>query len=254
VLVVDESGDLKKGTATVGVARQYTGTAGKVENAQVAVYLTYVAAAGHAVIDRELYVPRGWIADPARPAGVGVPEQARFATKPELACRMLERALAAGVPAGCVTGDEVYGGNPALRGWLERHQMPYVLAIKCTERLCPVGRQAELAARLTARMPHERRLRISAGDGAKGKRWYAWMRMPLAEADAPAGWGHWLLVRRSLATGELAYRCAGPGHAVVARAGPGSRAAMEGRDVSTTVHSYMRTGCMIRAPVVGWWL
>src|SRR5918993_922841 len=119
VLVVDETGDLKKGTATVGVQRQYTGTAGKVDNAQVAVYLTYAAPAGHAVIDRELYLPKGWIADADRRAAAGVPEQVAFATKPELARRMLERALAGYVPAAWVTADEVYGSSPGLRGWLE---------------------------------------------------------------------------------------------------------------------------------------
>src|SRR5215208_6231666 len=119
VLVVDETGDLKKGRHTVGVQRQYTGTAGQVDNAQVAVYLAYAADAGHGVIDRELYLPQGWIDDPARCRAAGVPDQVGFATKPELARRMLERALEAGVPASWVTADEVYGNSPALRGWLE---------------------------------------------------------------------------------------------------------------------------------------
>ncbi|HEY4725147.1 MAG TPA: IS701 family transposase, partial [Actinomycetota bacterium] len=118
VLVIDETGDLKKGSHTAGVQRQYTGTAGKVDNAQVAVYLAYATAAGHGVIDRELYLPQGWLADRARCRAAGVPDQVGFATKPELARVMLERALDAGVPAGWVTGDEVYGNTPALRGWL----------------------------------------------------------------------------------------------------------------------------------------
>src|SRR5918993_733282 len=119
VLVVDETGDLKKGARTVGVQRQYTGTAGKVDNAQVAVYLAYATTAGHGVIDRELYLPQGWLDDPARLQAAGVPDRVEFATKPELARMMLERALEAGVPAGWVTADAVYGGNPALREWLE---------------------------------------------------------------------------------------------------------------------------------------
>jgi SRSO17 transposase len=131
------------------VARQYTGTAGKVDNAQVAVYLAYVPAyattAGHGVIDRELYVSQGWLADAERCHPAGVPTQRTFATKPELARVMLERALEAGVPAGWVTADEVYGGDPALRGWLEARGMPFVLAVKRTEPLpapCgPPGRQ-----------------------------------------------------------------------------------------------------------------
>src|SRR5215211_4659230 len=135
VLVVDETGDLKKGTHTVGVARQYTGTAGKVDNAQVAVYLAYATSAGHGVIDRELYLPQGWLADPQRRQAAGVPDQVRFATKPELARGMLHRALEAGVPAAWVTADEVYGNSPGLRGWLETRGMPYVLAVKCTEPL-----------------------------------------------------------------------------------------------------------------------
>ena len=211
VLVVDETGDLKKGSHTVGVQRQYTGTAGKVDNAQVAVYLAYAAAAGHGVIDRELYLPQGWIDDPARLKAAGVPDQVGFATKPELARRMLGRALDAEVPAGWVTADEVYGGSPALRGWLEGRTMPYVLAVKSTEPLPPASGPSASAARLAARVPTEGWLRISAGHGAKGRRWYGWSRLPLTAAGAPNGWGRWLLLRRSLRTRELAYYlCAGP--------------------------------------------
>jgi SRSO17 transposase len=112
VLVVDETGDLKKGTTTVGVQRQYTGTAGRIENAQVAVYLVYATDAGHALVDRELYLPKAWTADPERLQAAGVPDQVEFATKPELAMRMLAHALDAGVPAGWVAADEVYGANP----------------------------------------------------------------------------------------------------------------------------------------------
>src|SRR6266511_357596 len=175
VLVVDETGDLKKGTATVAVQRQYTGTAGKVDNAQVAVYLAYATAAGHGVVDRELYLPQGWVDDPARRHAAGVPDQVGFATKPELARRMLKRALDATVPL------------PLPRG------------------------PSTSAARLAAQVPPECWLRISAGQGAKGRRWYAWSRLPLGTAGAPPGWQRWLLVRRSLRTGELAfYACAGP--------------------------------------------
>src|SRR5215212_3943847 len=196
VLVVDETGDLKKGSHTVGVGRQYTGTAGKVDNAQVAVYLAYATTAGHGVIDRELYLPQGWTDDPARCRAAGVPDQVGFATKPELARRILERALEAGVPVGWVTADEVYGNSPALRGWLETRQLPYALAVKATEPL-PSPRGPSVAARLAEQIPSWCWLRLSAGQGAKGRRWY--------------GWGRLLLVRRSLRTGELAYYlCAGP--------------------------------------------
>src|SRR5215218_4646170 len=211
VLVVDETGDLKKGASTVGVQRQYTGTAGKVDNAQVAVYLAYATTIGHGVIDRELYLPQGWIDDPARCHAAGVPDLVGFATKPELARVMLERALDAGVPAGWVTADEVYGGSPALRGWLETRQLPYVLAVKATEPLPPASGSATAAARLAEQIPPACWLRLGAGQGAKGRRWYGWARLPLATAGAPTGWGRWLLVRRSLRTGELAYYlCAGP--------------------------------------------
>jgi SRSO17 transposase len=211
VLVVDETGDLKKGTHTVGVQRQYTGTAGKVDNAQVAVYLAYTTDAGHGVIDRELYLPQQWLADPQRCRGAGVPDQVGFATKPELARRMLERALEAGVPTGWVTADEVYGNSPALRGWLEGRQLPYVLAVKATEPLPPPSGPPTAAAWLAEQISPACWLRISAGQGAKGRRWYGWSRLPLATAGAPQGWGRWLLVRRSLRTGELAfYVCAGP--------------------------------------------
>jgi SRSO17 transposase len=189
VLVVDETGDLKKGTDTVGVQRQYTGTAGKVDNAQVAVYLAYATDAGHGVIDRELYLPVGWLADPARCHAAGVPAQRAFATKPELARVMLQRALDAGVPGGWVTADEAYGGDPRLRGWLEQRGLAYVLAVKRTELLVSDDSERVAAEQLAARVPPERWLRISAGHGAKGRRWYAWSRLLLASAGAAEGWG-----------------------------------------------------------------
>jgi SRSO17 transposase len=120
MLVVDETGDLEKGVRSVGVQRQYTGTAGRIENAQVGVFLTYTTMTGHTLIDRELYLPRSWTGDPARCAAAGVPEGTGFATKPALASRMILRALDAEVPAKWVAGDEVYGGNPTLRGDLEK--------------------------------------------------------------------------------------------------------------------------------------
>jgi SRSO17 transposase len=211
VLVIDETGDLKKGSHTAGVQRQYTGPAGKVDNAQVAVYLAYATTAGHGVIDRELYLPQGWIDDPARCRAAGVPDQRTFATKPELARVMLKRALEAGVPAGWVTADEVDGNSPALRGWLEGRRLPYVLAVKATEPLSPPSGSSAPAARLAVHVPPACWLRLSAGQGAKGRRWYGWARLPLSTIGAPCGWQRWLLVRRSLRTGELAYYlCAGP--------------------------------------------
>lgn len=112
MLVVDETGDVKKGSATAGVQRQCAGTAGRIENAQVAVYLSYAGRGGHALIDRELYLPQSWLAGPVRCAAAGIPEGTAFATKPELALAMITRALDAGTPAGWAAGDEVYGADP----------------------------------------------------------------------------------------------------------------------------------------------
>ena len=126
VLVVDETGDVKKGMCTVGVQRQYTGTAGRIENAQVAVYLTYAGARGHAMIDREVYLPKSWTDDDQRCADAGVPADIEFLTKPALATGMVCRALDAGVPARWVAGDEVYGADPSLRTELEIRRVGYV--------------------------------------------------------------------------------------------------------------------------------
>jgi SRSO17 transposase len=204
VLVVDETGDLKKGTATVGVQRQYTGTAGRIENAQVAVYLTYAGARGHAMIDRELYLPRSWTEDPGRCAAVGVPAEIEFATKPALATGMLSRALAAGVPARWVAADEVYGADPGLRAELEYQQIGYVLAIGCDHRV-PTAVGQLRADQLTAGLPQWAWQRLSAGAGAEGQRYYDWALItltPPAQPSESACW--WLLVRRRRDTGECA--------------------------------------------------
>jgi SRSO17 transposase len=173
VLVVDETGDLKKGTTTVGVQRQYTGTAGRVENAQVAVYLVYAGDAGHAIIDRELYVPRGWIQDPDRCRAAGIPEQVGFATKPALATAMLRGALDAGIPAAWVTGDEVYGADPKLRAELETRGIGYVLAVACDHPVLAAG-DTYRADALLRRVPARAWQQISCGKGAKGHRYYDW--------------------------------------------------------------------------------
>jgi SRSO17 transposase len=203
VLVVDETGDVKKGTATVGAQRQYTGTAGRVENAQVAVYLTYAGAHGHAMIDRELYLPRSWTDDPGRCAAAGIPEDVEFATKPALARSMLARALDAGVPARWVAGDEVYGADPALRAELESRELGYVLAIGCDRRV-PTPAGPRRADALAASLPRGAWQRLSAGPGAKGQRYYDWAWITLTGQSGH----HWLLLRRHPRRGELAlYRC-----------------------------------------------
>jgi SRSO17 transposase len=210
VLVIDETGDLKHGTATVGVQRQYTGTAGRVENAQVAVYLVYATDAGHGLVDRELYLPRSWTGDPERLQAAGVPDQVGFATKPKLATRMLARALDAGVPAAWVTGDEVYGANPELRAELEARGVGYVLAVACDH---PVraGGATQRADALLRCVPARAWQQVSCGKGAKGHRFYDWAFIRLDDSEPDRGGQpaqHWLLVRRNHKTGELAfYRC-----------------------------------------------
>jgi SRSO17 transposase len=157
VLVVDETGFLKKGTTSVGVQRQYSGTAGKVDNCQLGVFLAYASSRGRAFIDRELYLPKAWTEDRARCRAARVPEEVGFQTKPQLARVLVQRALDAGVPASWVTADEVYGQDPAFRVWLEGRQMAHVLAIKSSELLAAGdGPGKQSAAQLAAAVPAER--------------------------------------------------------------------------------------------------
>ncbi|GFH36856.1 hypothetical protein SCWH03_30890 [Streptomyces pacificus] len=204
VLVVDETGDVKKGTHTVGVQRQYTGTAGRIENSQVAVYLVYAGIRGHAAVDRELHIPRSWTCDPDRCRAAGLGEDTAFATKPDLARTMIERFLDAGHHVGWVTGDEVYGGNPKLRTALQERGIGYVLAVACSAEV-PTGAGKFRADALAAKVPKRAWQKLSAGRGAKGQRFYDWAVIDLAE---PAPGRHQLLIRRNRSTGELAYyRC-----------------------------------------------
>ena len=213
VLVVDETGDVKKGRCTAGVQRQYTGTAGRIENAQVAVYLSYAARSGHALIDRELYLPRSWTGDAARCRAAGIPGGTAFATKPKLARRMIARALDAGTPASWVAADEVYGADPGLRADLEDRKAGYVLAVAKSH---PVNAGARTcrADQIATFLPGSAWQRYSAGPGAKGHRYYDWAWISI-EPGRP---GHrWLLIRRSTRTRELAfYRCYAPRHVPLA--------------------------------------
>lgn len=209
VLVVDETGFLKKGTHSVGVKRQYSGTAGRIENCQVGVFLCYAGRYGSAFLDRSLYLPKEWVTDPIRRVEAQVPETVDFRTKPALALAMLDRVLAAGVPCRWVTGDEVYGGDRTLRVWLEQRGQPFVLAVARNE---PLWRDAPVyrtAGSLAAELPDSAWYRYSAGEGAKGPRLYDWAWQPLWRLQVTAeekAWGHWLLVRRSLDhPSDLAY-------------------------------------------------
>jgi len=208
VMVVDETGFLKKGVKSAGVQRQYSGTAGRVENCQIGVFLAYASAEGCAFIDRELYLPKSWTDDRDRCREAGIPDEVAFATKPELARQMLERAHAADVPAPWVTADEVYGGNPALRTWLQSQGQAYVMAVAQTEAVHVVGMAdpnpvpaRDLVGWLYGASWH----RLSAGAGSKGLRLYDWACISLVHADGD-NWQHWLLARRQIeALHEVAY-------------------------------------------------
>jgi SRSO17 transposase len=207
VLVIDETGFLKKGCKSAGVQRQYSGTAGRIENCQVGVFLSYASSRGHTLLDRELYLPKSWTDDQARCLEAHVPTSVTFATKPELARRMLEQMLDSGLPAAWVTGDTVYGNHHPLRAYLEERRQTYALAVACKERVEVQGtsKRVDQVARDMAREDWQE---LSAGMGSKGPRLFAWARIELAAPEI-SGWQRWLLVRRSLDEGtkpaEMAY-------------------------------------------------
>ena len=211
VLVVDETGDVKKGLDTVGVQRQYTGTAGRIENAQVGVYLTYAAPRGHALIDRALYLPRCWAGDPARCDDAGIPTSKRdFATKPALANALITRAVDAKVPAAWVAGDEVYGADPRLRAAIRGHGLGYVLAVSANRRM-PTAAGPIRVDRLPTMVPKRAWQKHSAGAGGHGPRIYSWAWITLLAEDVSDTGCHHLLIRRNDRTGEHAYlRCYSP--------------------------------------------
>jgi SRSO17 transposase len=211
VLVVDETGFVKKGKKSAGVARQYSGTAGRRENSQVGVFLGYASPKGYAFIDRALYLPEEWTSDRVRCREAGIPDEVGFATKGELAKRMLGRAFAAGVPAEWVVGDTVYGYEE-LRIWLDERQKNYVLAVPETHAVWVQGRQQPVGL-LAALLPPQSWVVLSAGEGSKGPRLYewAWLQLP-NETEGPHERAHFLLIRRSLADASKRayYRVAGP--------------------------------------------
>ena len=214
VLVIDESGFLKQGTASCGVARQYTGSAGKITNCQVGVFAAYVSTKGHAFIDRQLYLPKAWTDSPERRAAAHVPEAVTFATKPQLAVAMIERAIGAGVPFSWVAADSVYGvGGVELA--LRRAGKGYVLGVASTTQVHswdkPVSGTAE---EIAAALPASRWVRLSAGAGTKGPRLYDWAYLELADLDARAFfdcrsaltmWTRGLLIRRGLSDAKMAF-------------------------------------------------
>jgi len=203
--VIDETGFLKKGDQSAGVKRQYSGTAGRVENCQIGVFLAYTTSIGHTLIDRELYLPKDWVADEARRKAAHVPDALSFQTKPALARQMLERAQANGVRFKWVTADSIYGSDRRLRLWLEDQQQPFVMAVKRDEALW-CGFEQQRADELVKRLAEDDWSRLSAGDGAKGPRWYDWAAMTLPRWQQDPAWVHALLVRRSLSdSSAIAY-------------------------------------------------
>ena len=198
VRVLDETGLLNKGQHSAGVARQYSGTAGTVENGQIGVCLGSASPLGQVLLDRELYLPVPWTQDRARCRQAGIPADRGFATTPQRACQLLARAFAAGVPAPWVTGDCVYGDDRRLRRWLEARPQADVLAVSGKEYVWVRGQPRHVKTSLTS-LPVEGWSRLRAGDGTQGPRWYDWHWRPLAQPPEP-GWRRWLLVRRRVNT------------------------------------------------------
>jgi SRSO17 transposase len=205
VLIVDETGFIKKGTMSVGVKRQYTGTAGKTENCQVGVFLAYASERGQAFIDRELYLPEEWAEDKERRERAGVPEEIEMRTKPLLAKEMLARALDGGVKAAWVVADSVYGDTRRLGMFLEEREQPYVLALSGKAHVRAGFHQHRVSTVLESLRRGELLFgqagedwrRISAGAGSKGPRLYDWLRLPL-NPPLQEGFERWLMVRRSV--------------------------------------------------------
>ena len=204
VLVVDETGFLKKGTHSVGVARQYSGTAGRVENCQVGVFLGYASPLGQALIDRRLYLPDAWAADEARRRQVRVPEPVTFATKPQIACDLIAAALDAGAPCAWVLADALYGSDSRLRRMLEARRQPYVLAVRSNHTLrmlTATGLLQTDPAQLAGALPGTAWAAHAAGEGSKGPRLYEWARIALPWT-VDEGFERWLLIRRSRRDGQ----------------------------------------------------
>jgi len=204
VLIIDDTGFVKKGDQSCGVGRQYTGTVGDTANAQVGVFLAYASAKGAAFVDRALYLPRAWTDAPDRCRAARIPAAVRFATKLTLARRMLDRAFAAGVPAGWVVADSAYGRSHAFRRWLEGHGRAYALMVPSTHAVQYQGRR-QTAAKLAERLPDSAWRSVTVGVGTPSADQQAWVCLPLSETCAP-GLRRWLLIRRSGDDGrELSY-------------------------------------------------
>lgn len=198
VLIVDETGFLKKGVKSAGVARQYSGTAGRIENSQIGVFLAYSSPRGRALIDRELYLPKDWIADRDRCRAAGIGDEVGFATKQVLAQRMIERAIEAELPFGWVTADELYGQDSKFRLWLEMADVPHVVSVPKSAMVVSMELTKLRVHRVIADLPDSAWQRLSCGDGVRGPRTSDWAAVDIRPLRRP-GCGHWLLARRSVA-------------------------------------------------------
>lgn len=196
VLIIDETGFLKKGTKSAGVARMYSGTAGRIENSQIGVFLAYSSVKGHALIDRELYLPQAWIDDPARCREAHIPEEVSFATKPELARQMLRRAVTAGLSAQWVCADEVYGSDSAFRSCCEELGLSYVVAITSAAHIFHNGQRGRVSDHVAEFKKRDWK-RFSCGAGTKGERLYDWATVRWS-GSPESSFGNGLLVRRSI--------------------------------------------------------
>lgn len=217
LLVMDETGFLKKGKKSAGVARQYSGTAGRRENSQMGVFLLYASSKGYAFIDRALYLPEEWTSDRVRCREAGIPDEIGFATKGELAQQMLLRAFEADIPVNWVVGDTVYGYDE-LRLFLQEHQKNYVLAVPQTHLIWSRG-EPQPVGLVAALLPASSWMVLSAGEGSKGERLYEWAWLQLSdEAQVSCGRVHWLLIRRSLSdpSERAYYRVWGPARITLA--------------------------------------
>ncbi len=208
VLIVDESGFLKKGNKSCGVARQYSGTAGRIENCQIGVFLTYATPKGYTFLDRQLYLPKEWTDDKERCQDADVPKKVGFSTKPKIARAMLDRAFSAGVPCRWVTGDAVYGNDRSLQMWLQEQSVAHVLAVSGQE-MVTLGFKHYRVKQLLPTVAHDAWQILSCGEGSKGPRHYAWAWLPINHGRG-SEWGRWLLVRKSLSdpnelTGYIAF-------------------------------------------------
>jgi SRSO17 transposase len=221
VLAIDETGFIKKGDQSAGVARQYCGASGKLDNCQVGVFLSWQTAQGHALIDRALYLPQEWTDEPARCAKAGIPEGVTFATKPELARRLVERALDAGARPAWVVADAVYGADSKLRFFLEASGQPYVVAVASNQCVW-MGLTQHRVKTLAAQLPAKAWRRLTVGAGTKGPRRFEWAAVPINHPYDPRRWQRWVLCRRACNDPEdlafyLAFGPVGTGLAALAR-------------------------------------